>query len=69
MVCYYDVGKALRRAQAITDVSNERLANAVSSTPDEVIKWRQQQDAKVSRVVQLSACFNMSVDEFLDLGR
>ena len=67
--CYYNVGKAIRRAQAIADVNDKWLANASSSTPEKVRKWREQEDMKVSRVVQLSAIFNMSVDDFLALGR
>jgi len=67
--CHYNVGKAIRRAQAIADVNDKWLANALSSTPEKVSKWREQEDMKVSRVVQLSAIFNMSVDDFLALGR
>ena len=67
--CYYNVGKAIRRAQAIADVDDKWLSSVASTTPEEVVKWREQEDAKVSRVVQLSAIFNMSVDDFLELGR
>lgn len=69
VICYYNVGKAVRRAQAIADVDDKWLANVTSSTSEEVTKWRQEEDMEVSRVVQLSAVFNMSVDEFLELGR
>ena len=69
IVCSYNVGKAIRRAQAIADVDDKWLANVASSTPEEVKEWREQEDMKVSRVTQLSAIFNMSVDDFLKLGR
>jgi len=69
IACYYNVGKAIRRAQAIADVDDKWLANATSSTTETVSKWREQEDMEVSRVVQLSAIFNTSVDEFLELGR
>lgn len=69
MTCHFKIGKAIKRAQAIADVDNEKLAAAMSVTPTQVSRWRQWEDAKVSRVVQLSAYFSMSVDEFLELGR
>jgi len=69
MICHFKIGKAIKRAQAIADVDNEKLAKAMSVTTTQVSRWRQWEDAKVSRVVWLAAYFNMSVDEFLELGR
>ena len=67
--CHYNVGKAIRRAQAIADVSNEQLANWTHVSPATVRKWHRSEDAKVSRVVQLSAMLNMPINDFLKLGR
>jgi hypothetical protein len=69
MDCYYNVGKAIKRAQAIRDVSNDRLANWTNVTPAQVRRWHRSEDLKVSRLVQLSAMLNMSIDDFLKLGR
>ena len=69
MDCYYNVGKAIKRAQAITDVSNDKLANWTHVTPAQVRRWHRLEDLKVSRLVQLSAMFNMSTEELLKLGR
>ena len=64
-----DVGKALKKAQALAGVSNDELAKEFGVTPVQVCRWRHKDDMKFSRVVQLASRLNVTLDEFEKLGR
>lgn len=64
-----DVGKALKKAQALAGVSNDELAKEFGVTPVQVCRWRHKDDMKFSRVVQLANRLNVTLDEFEKLGR
>ena len=69
MISRSDVGKALKKAQALAGVSNDELAVEFGVTPVQVCRWRHKEDMKFSRVVQLANRLNLSLDEFEKLGR
>ena len=69
MTCPSDVGKALKKAQALAGVSNDELAREFGVTPVQVCRWRHKDDMKFSRVVQLASRLNVTLDEFEKLGR
>ena len=69
MISPSDVGKALKKAQALAGVSNDELAKEFGVTPVQVCRWRHKDDMKFSRVVQLANRLNLSLDEFEQLGR
>ena len=62
-------GEALRRAQFEYGVSNVQLARDLGVPRQEISRWRSQSDWRLSRVVQMSERFGLSIEDFVSLGR
>jgi len=69
MICHSDLGKSLRVAQSRAGMSNVKLADQLKITKQEASRIRYLKDMKFSKVKELAALFELSVDEFDSLGR
>lgn len=63
-----DTGASLRVAQALAKVTGSELARAFSVHPQQVIRWRNGTDMKVSLAAQFATYFGMTLSEFIKLG-
>jgi plasmid maintenance system antidote protein VapI len=63
-----NVGKCIKIAQAINDVSNIDLAKEFGVKPQQVIRWRTNDDMSVNRAIEISKFFGMTFEQFLSLG-
>lgn len=58
------VGKTLQRLQRLGDVSCTQLAQDLKTTPQQVSRWRQMEDMKLSIVKRLADYFGVTLEEF-----
>ena len=63
-----DTGASLRVAQAKYKVSGSELARAFSVHPQQVMRWRNGKDIKVTLATRLAAHFGVTLEEFIELG-
>jgi len=63
-----DTGASLRVAQAKFKVTGSDLAKAFKVHPQQVIRWRNSTDMKISLATNLSAHFNITLAEFISMG-
>lgn len=59
------VGKTLQRLQRYNDVNCIQLAKDLKTSPQQVSRWRQMEDMKISQIKQLADYFKVSVEEFV----
>ena len=59
------VGKTLQRLQRYNDVNCTQLAKDLKTSPQQVSRWRQMEDMKISQIKQLADYFKVSVEEFV----
>lgn len=59
------VGKTLQRLQRLSDVNCTQLAKDLKTSPQQVSRWRQMEDMKISQIKQLADYFKVSVEEFI----
>ena len=62
-----DVGRCLRIAQVKYDVKSAELANRLETFPQQVVRWRSNEDMRVQTLVRICNAIGISVDEFLEL--
>ena len=60
-----DAGKCLRLAQIDLGVSSVDLAKRADSTPQQVVRWRQQKNMKLHTLEKICAAMNLSIYDFL----
>ncbi len=65
---HYNVGKSLRIAQELNEVTSRKLANDLAVSPQQVHRWRNMTDMKVSKVETICNYLNMEFSKFLELG-
>lgn len=63
-----NVGRSLRRVQFEQGVTNRAIATVMGVNPVQVVRWRNSEDMKISRVNQLARFFSLSLDEFINAG-
>ena len=64
-----DTGASLRVALAKFNITSAELAKAFEVHPQQVTRWRSGRDMKVSLAVRLSSYFNMTLSEFIAMGK
>lgn len=69
MTSRFNVGRSLRAAQEIRDMTNSQVASEMSVGNQQISIWRHKADNKFSTVKRLADLFEMSLDEFDRLGR
>jgi ribosome-binding protein aMBF1 (putative translation factor) len=63
-----NIGKCVRVAQEVRDISSQKLAADFKTTKQQVWRWRNAEDMKVSKVEELAQYFKLTRNDFLDLG-
>lgn len=63
-----NVGRSLRRIQFEHGVTNRAIATVMGVNPVQVVRWRNSEDMKLSRVTELARFFRLSLDEFISAG-
>lgn len=69
MTSRFNVGRSLRAAQEMREMSNSQVAQEMSVGNQQISIWRHKADNKFSTVKKLADLFEMSLDEFDSLGR
>ena len=59
-------GKALKNAQSNTYMRISDIARAMKVAPQQVYRWQNSKDIKLSRAIQIAGVFGMSLSDFLD---
>jgi len=63
-----DTGASLRVAQAKAKCSGSDLARAFKVHPQQVMRWRNGSDMKVSLATRFASYFELTLSEFIALG-
>jgi len=63
-----DTGASLRVAQAKAKITGSELARAFSVHPNQVMRWRNGHDMKVSMAARFARYFGISLADFISLG-
>ena len=61
------VGKCLKNAQAQKGLSNLELAKRLKKSPQQITRWRRQQDLKIHTIQSLCKELDMDIKDFLGL--
>lgn len=60
-----NIGNRIRQEQSARGVSCVQLADALGVVPQQLSRWRNADDLKLSVVIKLANVFGMTVDEFI----
>lgn len=63
-----DIGKCVRVAQEVRGISSKNMAADFKTTKQQVWRWRNAEDMKLSQIEKLAEYFKMSLDQFLAIG-
>jgi len=63
-----DMSASLRVAQAKFNVSAVQLSKEFGLHPQQITRYRNSEDMKVSTAVRLASYFNLTLAEFVELG-
>ena len=63
-----NIGKCFRVAQEARNISTKKLAADFKTTKQQVWRWRNAKDMKVSKVEEFAKYFKLTRNDFLDLG-
>ena len=66
---FIDAGKAVRELQKANGISNAELARKAATSPQQVIRWRNQVNMKLHTMQVICAAVGAEVQEFLHLGK
>lgn len=64
----YNIGKSLRIAQELNEVNSRQLAKDLAVSPQQVHRWRNMSDMKISKIQIFCNYFDMEICKFLELG-
>lgn len=59
------IGKRIREEQRARDISCVHLADRLDVVPQQLSRWRNAEDLKLSVVIKIANVFGMTVDEFI----
>jgi transcriptional regulator with XRE-family HTH domain len=60
------VGERIRQVQAQNSISGAELARRLDTSPQQVSRWRSQQDLKISTLKKICTALEIELDDFLD---
>ena len=63
-----DIGKCVRVAQEVRGISSKNMAADFKTTKQQIWRWRNAEDMKLSQIEKLAEYFKMSLDQFLTIG-
>ena len=64
-----NAGKAVRAAQANAGISNAELSRIARTSPQQVIRWRTQENMKLHTMQNLCSALNVDIIDFFQLGK
>ena len=59
------IGNRIRQEQRARDISCVHLADKLGVVPQQLSRWRNAEDLKLSVVIKIANVFGMTVDEFI----
>ena len=63
-----DTGKCIRKAQEVTGISNQKMAEDYGVSRQQVHRWRTNDTMNIKSAHQFAEYFDMTVIDFLKLG-
>lgn len=60
------VGERIRQVQALNKISGAELARRLDTSPQQVSRWRSQQDLKMGTLKKICMALEIDLDDFLD---
>ena len=63
-----DIGKCVRVAQEMRGVSTKQMAADLKTTKQQVWRWRNAEDMKLSKIEELAEYFDITLYQFLTIG-
>jgi len=63
-----NIGSSLRVAQAKAQVNSSDLARAFKVHPQQIMRWRNSRDMKISLALKFANHFSVSLADFIKLG-
>ena len=60
------VGNRIRQVQAEQKISGAELARRLDTSPQQVSRWRSQQDLKMGTLKKICLALEIDLDDFLD---
>jgi len=63
-----NIGKCVRVAQEMRGVSSKQMAADFKTTKQQVWRWRNAEDMKLSKIEELAEYFKMTLNQFLTVG-
>lgn len=64
-----DFGKCVRAAQAMRKYTNQQIGDALGKTPQQISRYRNNNDCKINTALKLASFFNLSLQEMIKLDR
>jgi len=64
-----DFGKCVRAAQAMRKYTNQEIGDALGKTPQQISRYRNNNDCKINTALKLANFFNLSLQEMMKLDR
>ena len=64
-----DFGKCVRAAQAMRKYTNQQIGDALGKTPQQISRYRNNNDCKINTAIKLANFFNLSLHEMMKLDR
>lgn len=64
-----NIGFAIKKYQESTGIGCLELSTALGVLPQQLSRWRQAEDLKLSTVLKLCEIFNIEVSEFIDAAK
>jgi len=63
-----DIGKCVRVAQEMRGITSQKLAADFKTNKQQVSRWRNATDMKLSKVNEFAEYFGMTLHQFLKVG-
>ena len=64
-----NAGRCVRKAQELKKITSANLARLSGVKPQQVMRWRKQENMKLHTMQQLCIIFEMGLDEFSALDK
>ena len=68
MTFHFNIGESIRVAQKQSRVSNRQMAKDFEVSEMTIQRWRNSEDATLTKIVDLAEYFNHDFESFLELG-
>lgn len=63
-----NIGRCVRVAQEVRGISSKKMAADFKTTKQQIWRWRNADDMKLSKIEELAEYFNMTLYQFLTVG-